>query len=441
MSIRKLLWARFRKLSCFVHKWAGIVSSLVLFVVCLSGTIYVFQDDVIKYLNKDKFSVENISGGEAISIEEAIEISSKATGVAPRSISIPASDRSAWSANVVKDDGNRRGTNYLLNQYEGTVMEQSGLKGQEFFMTVFRLHRWLLLDTSIGRPIVGWATIIMIVILISGLVIWLPRKIKNIYRGLKIKWSGGSFRLAYDLHNVLGFYVAPLVLIMALSGLFWSFDWSRNAIYKTLGLEAASQPGGGGAQQGRTHQGSGLQSRRHDGSGQGLMSQDGAGRGLGQGQRKGQGQGQRNGSGALNIRQRDAFHEENAEGRGEAALVKDYLAYSALLAIADKELDYKGNVILSVPDSSSSTVTITKTKSGFFAGTAKDQIEISRVSGDIVSVNRFSDLPFNQQIASSIKAIHTGEIFGSFSKILYFLACLIATSLPVTGLIMWIKKW
>ena len=87
------------------------------------------------------------------------------------------------------------------------------------------------------------------------------------------------------------------------------------------------------------------------------------------------------------------------------------------------------------------SVTITKTKSGFFAGTAKDQIEISRVSGDIVSVNRFSDLPFNQQIASSIKAIHTGEIFGSFSKILYFLACLIATSLPVTGLIMWIKKW
>ena len=168
MSIRKLLWARFRKLSCFVHKWAGIVSSLVLFVVCLSGTIYVFQDDVIKYLNKDKFRLENISGGEAISIEEAIEISSKATGVAPRSISIPASDRSAWSANVVKDDGNRRGTNYLLNQYEGTVMEQSGLKGQEFFMTVFRLHRWLLLDTSIGRPIVGWATIIMIVILISG---------------------------------------------------------------------------------------------------------------------------------------------------------------------------------------------------------------------------------------------------------------------------------
>lgn len=163
------------------------------------------------------------------------------------------------------------------------------------------------------------------------------------------------------------------------------------------------------------------------------MPQDGAGRGLGQGRRKG--------SGALNIRQRDAFHEENEEGRGEAALVKDYLAYSALLAIADKELDYKGNIILTVPDSSSSTVTITKTKSGFFAGTAKDQIEISRASGDIVSVNRFSDLPFNQQIASSIKAIHTGEIFGSFSKILYFLACLIATSLPVTGIIMWIKKW
>lgn len=411
MSIRKLLWTRFRKLSLFVHKWAGIVSSLVLFVVCLSGTIYVFQDDVIKYLNKEKFRVENISGEEAVSIEEAIDISTKATGVIPRSISIPASERSAWSANVVKDDGNRRGTNYLLNQYKGTVIEQSGLKGQEFFMTVFRLHRWLLLDTSIGRPIVGWATIIMIVIVISGLVIWLPRKIKNIYQGLKIKWSGGSFRLSYDLHNVLGFYVAPLLLIMALSGLFWSFDWSRNAIYETLGVEATGQSGGGGAQQGRAPQSSDLQSGRH------------------------------NGSGALNIRQGDAFQEEITEGRGEAAQAKDHLAYSALLAVADKELDYKGNIILTVPDSSSSTVILTKTRTGFFAGTARDKIEISRVSGDIVSVNRFCDLPLNQQIVSSIKAIHTGEIFGTFSKILYFLACLIATSLPVTGLIIWIKKW
>ncbi|MDR3273390.1 MAG: PepSY domain-containing protein, partial [Flavobacteriaceae bacterium] len=33
-----------------------------------------------------------------------------------------------------------------------------------------------------------------------------------------------------------------------------------------------------------------------------------------------------------------------------------------------------------------------------------------------------------------------GEVFGTFSKILYFLACLIGTSLPVTGTLIWLNK-
>ena len=52
----------------------------------------------------------------------------------------------------------------------------------------------------------------------------------------------------------------------------------------------------------------------------------------------------------------------------------------------------------------------------------------------------FKDKPLNVQFASLIKPIHTGEIFGNFSKIIYFLACLIATSLPLTGTIIWLNK-
>ncbi|HXS57859.1 MAG TPA: hypothetical protein VN726_17115, partial [Hanamia sp.] len=33
-----------------------------------------------------------------------------------------------------------------------------------------------------------------------------------------------------------------------------------------------------------------------------------------------------------------------------------------------------------------------------------------------------------------------GSIYGMFTKLLYFFACLIATTLPVTGTIIWINK-
>jgi len=52
----------------------------------------------------------------------------------------------------------------------------------------------------------------------------------------------------------------------------------------------------------------------------------------------------------------------------------------------------------------------------------------------------FDDKDLNVQVASLIKPLHTGEIFGILSNFIYFLACLIATSLPVTGTIIWLNK-
>lgn len=52
----------------------------------------------------------------------------------------------------------------------------------------------------------------------------------------------------------------------------------------------------------------------------------------------------------------------------------------------------------------------------------------------------FSDKPLNEQIVSLIKPLHLGSVCGIFSKILYFIACLVATSLPVTGTLIWINK-
>ena len=62
------------------------------------------------------------------------------------------------------------------------------------------------------------------------------------------------------------------------------------------------------------------------------------------------------------------------------------------------------------------------------------------VDGTVLKEEWFNDKPLNVQIASLIKPIHTGQIFGTFSKVIYFIACLIATSLPITGTIIWLNK-
>ena len=62
----------------------------------------------------------------------------------------------------------------------------------EFFFTMFRMHRWLLFDSAIGRPIVGIATIIFLFLSISGVVLWFPKKKirnSNILPTFKTLWD------------------------------------------------------------------------------------------------------------------------------------------------------------------------------------------------------------------------------------------------------------
>ena len=62
-----------------------------------------------------------------------------------------------------------------------------------------RLHRWLLdeykRDGSFawGKTIVGYSTLVLVIIIISGLVIWYPRNKKVLKNRLKIKTKAGWF--------------------------------------------------------------------------------------------------------------------------------------------------------------------------------------------------------------------------------------------------------
>ncbi|HQY17633.1 MAG TPA: PepSY-associated TM helix domain-containing protein, partial [Ferruginibacter sp.] len=61
-------------------------------------------------------------------------------------------------------------------------------------------------------------------------------------------------------------------------------------------------------------------------------------------------------------------------------------------------------------------------------------------TGNVLKKDIFKERSFNERIAGSIKAIHVGNVYGTFTKLIYFLACLIATTLPVTGTLIWLNK-
>lgn len=122
-----------------------------------------------------------------------------------QSIEVPHDSQTPYRIIIKKSQEERRGTLYFVDPYTGQLLVTAAGPAFEFFMTMFRLHRWLLLDSETGRPIVGVATLIFVLLLMSGLVLWFPKKLKSWKQGLRIKAGAKWKRVNNDLHNTLGF--------------------------------------------------------------------------------------------------------------------------------------------------------------------------------------------------------------------------------------------
>lgn len=365
----------FRKFILDIHLWLGVGSGIVLFLICLSGTIYTYKHEVEQFLEPEKFKIHTVDGSQ-LSISKLIENAQNETKGKVSRISLYDDPQKPAELQVSMSKEDKRGETYFINPYNNKILGTGKGPATEFFMFFFKMHRWLLLDQEVGRPIVGAATLIFIILTITGLVLWLPTKIKgwkSFKIGLKIKSSGGWKRINHDLHNVLGFYTFILVLIMALSGLNWSFEWYKDGM-----------------------------------------------------------------SSVLNAKVFGGRDEKKLES--DIIPVTEALSPDQVLVIARKEFPFRGKVTLSLAKSPEASFEVTKKNDAKFNKEAFDKIVIDQYSGKILKKELFANKTTGQKIAAQMKAIHLGEIYGGFSKIIYFISCLIATSLPITGTIIWINK-
>lgn len=449
-------WPKIRKFFNDVHLWSGLISGVVVIVVCFSGTIYTYNTELRELAAPHLHRVAVPAGAERLPADSLVAVAARLAGGRVTAVSLPADASRSVSVTVrVEGDQSRFGTTYYLDPYTGAYLGDSKTEtGTDRFMGfLFSLHRWLLLDKiekplvgelpnrTLGSYITGTATILFTLGVITGLVIWFPKKLRNWRQGLRIKWNASWKRINHDLHNTLAFYSLIFLFLMGITGPQWSFPWYREGLQKALGTyrEApAGVPGGrgegprggegrGGREQRESQSGRGASGGRADGRAAGLAGAPAVrGGGTGGGERPAGGpEGRR-------MRGDSAGPEENTSPR--------LLPLAQYLAAADAVLPYRGDYRITLPSGGDTVLSLTKNRVGFFAPAAGDQVKVSIASASVTEVSVFRDKPLNERIAGSIKALHVGNVYGQFTKLLYFLACLIATSLPVTGTLIWINK-
>ena len=141
-----------------------------------------------------------------------------------------------------------------------------------FFDTMFHLHRWLLGPSRLedgsmplGKLLVGISTLMLVIILITGLLMWLTNRHKPLVKSLQIHVRSGWPRFWHDLHVAGGIYATIFLLLMALTGLTWSFSWYRTGFYSMMGVEALAMQRPQGGAHGGGHGGHGGGGRSHGG--------------------------------------------------------------------------------------------------------------------------------------------------------------------------------
>lgn len=221
----------FKKKIRFLHKWLGLICGLIVFIISITGCIFCFHDEIKDITRKEWRLVET---QDKPFILPSV-LSEKAREIVPKNkvsmVSYYGKNRSAM-VYTYSDTGNL----YLyFNPYNGKYLKSENPE-TDFFIIVEYIHLYLLLPDYIGKHIIGAATIIFILLLISGIIQWWPKKKSDIKRSFTIKWSAKWRRVNYDWHNTSGFYVSLIALILAITGLTFTYEWVGDGIYKTFNL-------------------------------------------------------------------------------------------------------------------------------------------------------------------------------------------------------------
>jgi uncharacterized iron-regulated membrane protein len=227
----------FRKTILKIHLWVGLLSGLIIFIICITGCIYTFQKE-IKLSIYPYYSIEN-SNSKKLTLKKLLE-----------SYEIQSNNKvlqiydftEEYRSTILKTSKNDILYYSYINPYTGELLkEKEQLK--DFFTVVLKIHRNLLLKKEIGRKIVGYSVIIFIISLTTGIILWFPKNIRifKSKKGLKSKFSikktKNLKRILYDLHSILGFYGSFILIIIAITGLGWTFSWVDETLYRMVTFE------------------------------------------------------------------------------------------------------------------------------------------------------------------------------------------------------------
>lgn len=389
-----------------IHLWLSVPFGLIITLVCFSGAMLVFENEVNEWFRRDLYYVETVKESP-LPMDKLLEkvATTLPDSVSVTGVSISSDPGRAYQVSLSKPC---RASLYV-DQYTGEVKGKSERSG--FFMFMFRMHRWLLDSMNPGnegifwgKMIVGVSTLLLVFVLISGIVIWWPRTRKALKNSLKITATKGWRRFWYDLHVAGGMYALIFLLAMALTGLTWSFPWYRTAFYKVFGVEVQQRAAQGHEQksdaQKRDTKLAAHREKKREGN---------------------------------EVRKGERSRRPENNHSDMYSVTSPFVYWQEIYdKLRRQNPEYKQISI------SSGTASVSFNRFG--NQRASDRYSFNTDNGEFTETSLYQHQDKSGKIRGWIYSVHVGNWGGMFTRILTFIAALLGAALPLTGYYLWIKR-
>ncbi|MBR0753267.1 PepSY domain-containing protein [Bradyrhizobium jicamae] len=360
-----------------VHSIVGLVIALVLAVIGLSGAIMSFEDEIQAGLNA---GISQVSPRNApLLTPDELVSRLQAAGDFGKVSAVMVSSHPSAAARIrfARSEAGARPSSVYVDPYDAHVLGSP--RAEDFFATVRKLHRWLLLpgdSNGYGRQATGIASLGLIALLITGLVLRWPHRAGSVRMWLKPNLALRGRGLHRSLHAVVGTWVLPIYLVMTLTGLWYSFDW-----YKDGAIWLLSRP--------------------------------------------------------EVVKER--MPAKAPRGTAAASDAKPLTFDRAWATFQHEQAGRFARAQLTLPASG----TIIRVRSWPHDGgldSVRDELRIDAITGRLVSAELYADKTLGEKILASVLDIHRGAILGWPGRLAFMLAAALMPLFVVTGLLLYLSR-
>ncbi len=223
-----------RRLIFWTHLAIGLFVGIVVLIMSVTGVILTYDLQLTDWANGD-YRRTPAEGETPLPVEAIVERLAEARdGQRPASISF----RNDPAAPATASFGRRQ--TLFVDPYTGEVLGDGNGRVRAVMSWAMGWHRWLGREgdgRAIGRHITGACNLGFAFLVVSGLYLWWPKRLRwGAFRQVLWFRRGLSAKARdWNWHHVIGFWSALPLLFVVLTGVVISYPWAGDLLRRATG--------------------------------------------------------------------------------------------------------------------------------------------------------------------------------------------------------------